>query len=311
MRNECLNSVLRLAKKNKKVIFIGSDLGAGVLSQFKKEIPNRFYMEGISEQHIIGMAAGMAKEGFIPYVNTIATFLTRRCFEQIAIDLCLHKLPVRLIGNGGGVVYAPLGPTHQAIEDVAIMKALPNMSVFAVSDKVEMKKLMDASLSWPYPMYIRLGKGGDEIISSKKKFKIGKNIIYFKPKKITIVSTGVTTQECIRVVNSLKKKNIDCGLIHVHTIKPFDKKNFIKDIKNSSYIFTVEEHLSSGGLGGVISEIISENNFSICKQVFRMGIEDKFVDRYGSQQELFSYLDIDAASIEKKILKIIKMKNEN
>lgn len=206
MRNECLNSVLRLAKKNKKVIFIGSDLGAGVLSQFKKEIPNRFYMEGISEQHIIGMAAGMAKEGFIPYVNTIATFLTRRCFEQIAVDLCLHKLPVRLIGNGGGVVYAPLGPTHQAIEDIAIMRALPNMSVFAVSDKVEMKKLMDASLSWPYPMYIRLGRGGDEIISSKKKFKIGKNIIYFKPKKITIVSTGVTTQECIRVVNSLKKK---------------------------------------------------------------------------------------------------------
>ena len=189
-------------------------------------------MEGISEQHIIGMAAGMAKEGFIPYVNTIATFLTRRCFEQLAIDVCLHNLPVRLIGNGGGVVYAPLGPTHQAIEDIAIMRSLPNMTVFAVSDKVEMKKLMDATISWPYPMYIRLGRGGDEIISNKKKFKIGKHIIYFKPQAITLVSTGVATQECIKVVESLKKDNIECGLIHVDTIKPCDKKKFNKDIED-------------------------------------------------------------------------------
>ncbi len=309
MRNECLNSIYRLAKKNKKVIFIGSDLGAGVLAEFKKKISNRFYMEGISEQHIIGMAAGMAKEGFIPYVNTIATFLTRRCFEQIAIDVCLHNLPVRLIGNGGGVVYAPLGPTHQAIEDIAIMRSLPNMTVFAVSDKVEMKKLMDATISWPYPMYIRLGRGGDEIISNKKKFKIGKHIIYFKPKAITLVSTGVATQECIKVVESLKKDNIECGLIHVHTIKPFDKKKFIKDIDSSKYIFTVEEHLSSGGLGGIVSEIVSEKKFSTSKRVFRIGIEDKFVNRYGSQQELFAHLKIDAKAIKKTILK--KLKNED
>ena len=308
MRKECLDSVFRLAKKNKKIVFIGSDLGAGVLNDFKKKIPERFFMEGISEQHIIGMAAGMAKEGFIPYVNTIATFITRRCFEQIAIDLCLHNLPVRLIGNGGGVVYAPLGPTHQAIEDIAIMRLLPNMSVFAVSDKVEMKKLMDASVNWPYPMYIRLGRGGDEIISKKQKFQIGKNITYFKPKKITIVSTGVTTQECIKVVKSLKKRGIECGLIHVHTIKPFDKKKFIKDISQSKYIFTVEEHLSSGGLGGIVSEVISENEFNINKQIIRIGIEDKFVNRYGSQQELFSYLKINAKNIEKTILKKISNK---
>tara|TARA_B110000259_G_C14017483_1_gene401861 strand:+ start:90 stop:1016 length:927 start_codon:yes stop_codon:yes gene_type:complete len=308
MRKECLDSVFRLAKKNKKIIFIGSDLGAGVLNEFKKKIPERFFMEGISEQHIIGMAAGMAKEGFIPYVNTIATFITRRCFEQIAIDLCLHNLPVRLIGNGGGVVYAPLGPTHQAIEDIAIMRSLPNMSVFAVSDKVEMKKLMDASVNWPYPMYIRLGRGGDEIISKKQKFQIGKNITYFKPKKITIVSTGVTTQECIKVVKSLKKRGIECGLIHVHTIKPFDKKKFVKDISQSKYVFTVEEHLSNGGLGGIVSEVVSENEFNINKQIIRIGIEDKFVNRYGSQQELFSYLKINAKNIEKTILKKISNK---
>ncbi|MEI6790888.1 MAG: transketolase, partial [Myxococcaceae bacterium] len=126
-----LDSIYDLAKKDERVIFIGSDLGPTVLSNMKKEMPSRFFMEGISEQHIIGMAAGLAMEGFIPYVNTIATFLTRRCYEQIALDLCLQDLPVRLIANGAGAVYAPLGPTHLAIEDFAIMRALPNMTVLA------------------------------------------------------------------------------------------------------------------------------------------------------------------------------------
>ncbi len=118
MRKTSLNSVYELARKDERVLFIGSDLSPGVLDEFKKNIPERFFMEGIAEQYIIGMAAGLAFDGFIPYVNTIAVFLTRRCFEQVAIDLCLHDLPVRLIGNGGGLVYAPLGPTHQAIEDI-------------------------------------------------------------------------------------------------------------------------------------------------------------------------------------------------
>ena len=118
MRKTSLSMVYELAKKNENVLFIGSDLGPGVLQEFKEKIPEQFFMEGIAEQHIIGMAAGLAFDGFIPYVNTIATFLTRRCFEQIAMDLCLHDLPVRLIANGGGLVYAPLGPTHIAIEDI-------------------------------------------------------------------------------------------------------------------------------------------------------------------------------------------------
>ena len=156
MRKTSLNTIHELAKEDERVIFIGSDLGAGVLDEFKANIPERFFMEGIAEQHIIGMAAGLAMDGFIPYVNTIATFLTRRCFEQIAVDLCLHDLPVRLIANGGGYVYAPLGPTHQAIEDISIMRSLPNMIVIAPCDAVEMKKIINATLDYPHPIYIRL-----------------------------------------------------------------------------------------------------------------------------------------------------------
>jgi transketolase len=131
MRKTSLNTVYELAKNDERIVFIGSDLGPGVLDEFKKNIPNRFFMEGVSEQHIIGMAAGMAMNGFIPYINTIATFLTRRCFEQIVVDLCMQNLPVRLIGSGGGGVYAPLGSTHLAIEDLSIMRTLPNMTVIA------------------------------------------------------------------------------------------------------------------------------------------------------------------------------------
>jgi len=139
--------------------------GAGTLRAMSKEFPKRHLIEGISEAHIIGMSAGLAMEGFVPYVNTIATFLTRRCYEQVAVDLCLHNLPVRLIANGGGLVYAPLGPTHQAIEDIAIMRALPNMTVVCPCDADEAARLMEQTLDWTGPIYIRLGKGGDAIVS--------------------------------------------------------------------------------------------------------------------------------------------------
>ena len=142
MRKTCLDVVYELAKQDERVVFIGSDLGAGTLDQFRDEMPDRFFMEGVSEQNLIGMAAGLALEGFIPYVNTIATFITRRCYEQLAVDLCLHNLPVKLIANGGGLVYAPLGPTHLAIEDMAILRALPRMTVLAPCDKEEMARLV-------------------------------------------------------------------------------------------------------------------------------------------------------------------------
>ena len=178
MRKTSLDSVYELAKKDDRVIFIGSDLGPGLLDEMKKEMPERYYMEGVSEQYIIGMAAGLAMEGYIPYINTIATFLTRRCYEQVALDLCLQDLPVRLIASGGGVVYAPLGPTHLAIEDIGIMRALPNMTVVAPCDAEEMKRFMAQTLDWPHPIYIRLGKGGDKVVSKEEHgFKIGKAIL--------------------------------------------------------------------------------------------------------------------------------------
>src|SRR5947207_8771208 len=205
MRKRSLDMVHALARRDERVVFIGSDLSPNLLGEMKKEYPSRYYMEGISEANVIGMAAGMAMEGFIPYVNTIATFITRRCYEQVAVDLCLHDLPVRLIGNGGGYVYAPLGPTHQAIEDIAIMRALPHMTVTAVCDAEEMTRLMNASLDWPHPIYIRLGKGGDPVVSKPENgFAIGRAIEMGNgtggDAEVLVVSTGIATTQALEAV---------------------------------------------------------------------------------------------------------------
>ncbi len=305
MRKTCLNTVYDLAKKDKKIVFIGSDLGPGVLDDFKKNIPNRFIMEGVSEQSIIGISAGLAMEGFKPYVNTIATFLTRRCFEQIVIDLCLHNLPVRLIGNGGGLVYAPLGPTHQAIEDISIMRTLPNMTILSPCDSVEMKKLVLKSSNYRNPIYFRLAKGGDEIVTSEKeKIDIGRGNLKIRPGKYLFITTGVMTQMAIKAARILKaEKNIKCGVLHLGTVKPLDKKILKFWIPRAKNIVTVEENVLNGGFGSSILEFVSDNFPQNLNKISRMGLSDKFITKYGTQELLLKHNKLTVKNLINKILK--------
>src|SRR3974390_349485 len=228
MRKTCIDMVYELAKIDPRVVFIGSDLSPGLLAPMQRDMPERYYMEGVTEANVIGMAAGMAMDGKLPYVNTIATFITRRCYEQVAIDLCLHELPVRLIGNGGGLVYAPLGPTHLAIEDIAIMRALPNMTVTAVCDAKEMVRLMNCTLDWPHPIYIRLAKGGDPVVSREELgFAIGKAIPMRRARSkrsAVLMSTGVMTTNSLAEADLLVKAGIFISVVHFHTVKPLDEE---------------------------------------------------------------------------------------
>jgi len=298
VRKTSLECVYQLAKTDERVIFIGSDLGVGVLDDMRKQFPDRWFMEGISEQHIIGMAAGLALEGFIPYVNTIATFLTRRCYEQLVIDVGLHRLPLRLIGNGGGAVYAPLGPTHQAIEDLAIMRAIPNMTVVAPCDSLEMERLMLATLSWPDPIYIRLAKGGDKIISEKTQdFQIGKGVPFRSPGEVLFVTTGVMTQRALTASNLLSADGISCGVLHMHTIKPLDEETLIEMASNVSTVVTVEEHQRTGGLGTVVLETLSDAGCISPPKVIRLGIGESFSDEYGSQNSLLESWGLDVNAL--------------
>lgn len=309
MRKTSLDMVHRLAKKDSRVIFVGSDLGSGVLDDMREEMPNRWFMEGISEQHIIGMAAGLAIEGYLPYVNTIATFLTRRCYEQLVVDVGLHCAPVRLIGNGGGVVYAPLGPTHQAIEDIGIMRMIPNMTVVAPCDALEMERLMEATLDWPLPIYIRLAKGGDEIVShGASEFKIGKSIVYRQADDILLVSTGIMTQRALQVANILSSHGVEVSVLHVHTLKPFDCQSLLELSVKSKLIFTLEEHKRDGGLGTIVLETMADAGASRVEKIIRMGLPDRFSIEYGSQDHLLDLarLDVDSLVVDiKKELTII------
>lgn len=287
MRKMCLEAVYELACQDERVFFIGSDLGIGTLQKFKDEMPERFFMEGISEANMIGMAAGLAMEGKIPYVNTIATFLTRRCFEQVVIDLGLHNLRVRLIGNGGGLVYAPLGPTHEAIEDIAIMRAIPNMTVIAPADAQEMRRAMLQTLDYPGPVYIRVAKGGDPVVTDERvSFRIGKALPMREGTDALIVTTGITLRNGLEAADQLKQEGIQSAVVHVPTIKPLDVKTIKKYAADASVIVTVEEHSIVGGLGGAVAEMIGEANFSSPKRFKRIGIPDVFADRYGSQASL-------------------------
>ena len=302
MRRTCLASVYELAQHDERIVFIGSDLGPGVLDEMKTEMPGRWFMEGISEQNMIGMAAGLAMEGYIPYVNTIATFITRRCYEQVALDLCLHNLPVRLIGNGGGLVYAPLGPTHLAIEDMAIMRSLPNMTVVAPTDADEMRRFMEMTPDHPGPVYIRLAKGGDEIVSRDEDgFQIGKAILLRDPAEVLIVATGVMVNRVLAAAEALSEKEIGCGVLNMHTVKPLDTEQLLELVSKVRLVVTVEEHTLPGGLGSAVVETLADHLGTSQPAILRLGIPDTFAAEYGSQDSLLETYGLQPDGIATRI----------
>ena len=296
MRTKCLNMVHTLARKDARITFIGSDLGVKSLSDMQTELPDRFVMEGINEANAVGMAAGMALEGRVVYVNTIATFIVRRALEQVCVDLCMHKVAVRLIGNGGGLVYAPLGATHLAVEDIALMRALPNMTVVCPCDADEMARLIPQTVDWPGPIYIRLAKGYDPVVSKASLgFIIGKAILYRQGMDLLLVTTGVTLQQAVAAADTLFARGIEAGIVHLHTIKPLDSEILLSAASQAKAVITVEEHSLMGGLGSAVAEVLLEGG--VFRPFKRLGIPDIFPDYYGTQLEIMQRLGIDAQGI--------------
>lgn len=291
MRRTCLRMVYELAKQDERIVFIGSDLGAGVLEDFAREMPDRFFMEGIGEANMVGMAAGLALSGKIVYCHTIATFLTRRAFEQVALDVGLHRANVRLIGAGGGAVYAPLGPTHLATDDIALMRTIPGMTIVAPCDAVEMEHLMPQTVDHQGPIYLRLGRGGDPIVSERWKSDIG--LVMFirgDNSDVLLVSTGTTTQVALAAA-----KEIGASVLHVATVKPFHPWSLLNCIETAQSVITIEDHGIIGGLGSAVAEVLAESGY---KGSFkRIGYPDVFPRGYGTQDEMRERYGLTAEAI--------------
>lgn len=279
MRKACFDMIYKLAKKDERIVYIGSDVGAGTLQKMKEEMPSQFFMEGIQEQNIIGMATGLALSGKIVYVNTLACFITRRCYEQVYLDVGLHNANVRLLGNGGGLVYAPLGPTHIACDDIALMRNIPNMTVIAPADAEEMKRLMPQTVDYQGPIYIRFAMGGDPIVS-KSPFKMGETQVMKKGSRAIVFSTGTTAKIAMGVD--------DVTVVHCPTLKPLDML-----CVTHKKIITVEEHSLIGGLGDAVRGFYSS--------VEKIALPDIYIDRYGSQESLMKYYGITTEAIENAI----------
>jgi transketolase len=305
MRQAALKQVHELAKKDGRVVFVGSDLGAGILEEMKFEFPQRFFMEGISEQHMVGFSAGLAKEGFVPYLNTIGTFFIRRAYEQIAIDVALHNLPVRILASGGGMVYAPLGPTHTAIEDFSLMLSIPNIKVFAPADAIEMLDVLNVSLSDPAPMYIRIAKGGEKIVTNlQSRDPYMPKVFGELNSLVTICTTGVVLQHALEAQEILKSINIQASVIHFPFLNNLNISKFMVNFKNAKIIIVAEEHIPRGGLFTQLLIEFYRKKLST-KNVTHFSLPENFSHNYGSQLDHFSSNSLTGTEIADYVINVL------
>ena len=291
-------------RENKNIYFLTGDLGFNAIEEIEKDFPERFIDVGIAEQNMIGIAAGLALQGKKVYIYSIVPFVTMRCFEQIRNDICYHNLDVTILGIGAGMSYGILSSTHFALEDVAILRSLPNMNIFSPADEIEAVLGTKFMKNYHHPMYLRVGKREEPIVYDKPyDFKFGKGVVLKKGKDTTIFASGPIISEVLGAVKTLK--NIDAGVVDIHTIKPIDKELIIKESRGKKTVFTVEEHGVIGGLGSAVSEIISE--YLPGTRVIRIGTPDKFVKEVGSQAYLRKIYGID----EEGLIATIKSKIKN
>ncbi len=313
MRNKFADVIYNIGKKNKKICALVADISpAGSMQKFRNEYPERFINCGVAEQSMIGIAAGMALRGFRPFCYTIATFALYRPFEMIRVDLAYQKLPVTVIGMGAGLIYSTLGSTHQSFEDISIASSIPNMQVLAPCDPLEMEEATRwCAIKNKGPVYMRLGKAGEPILTKKveENFLFGK-IRYLKKsknKKIAIISYGTIMKMAIEIGEKLKKLKIDSSIISCHTLKPLDKKGIIKMLKNYDNIVVIEENVFSGSLSAAIKNL--NDDLKIKKSnIICFNCKDKFFHFYGSYEELLSKHGISKDLIIKKILKLKNIK---
>lgn len=289
-----------LGMENKKVVVLDADLYNSTKTEyFKEKFQDRFINLGIAEADMIGTAAGLATCRKIPYASTFAAFATGRVYDQIRTSIAYPKLNVKICATHAGITVGEDGATHQMLEDINLMRGLPNMVVMSTSDDLETKWAVKEIAKYNGPVYLRLSRYKvPKIYDEKNKFEIGKGIQIGDGKDATIFATGVTVNEALEAKKILKEKDIDVRVVDIHTIKPIDKELIIKCAKETNKLISVEDHNVIGGLGTAISEVLTEK----CpKKLVRMGIEDTF-GKSGRAEDLMKYYGIDSNAIAEEII---------
>ena len=297
MRSACSDAIYEVGRANQNVIAITADQDK-TFDRFKQEIPERFITTGISEPNMVGMAAGLAHGGKIPYVTSIAGILVLRAAEQIKDDVCYNQLPVRIVGHGAGISYGPLGPTHHSITDLALLRALPGMTVIAPADAIETAKAVKASVSYPGPIYIRIGTGDDPVVydSADYEFQIGRPVVLRQGGDVVIFAIGACILSALQAADLLADEGLTTTVVNVHTLKPLDAECILRHAAGAAAIVSVEEHNHHGGLGAALAEVLVGR---ISAPMKILGIPDKF-SLVASRETLYQQYQLDAPGVAKQ-----------
>ena len=289
-----------LGKENENIVVLDADLsGATKTKIFAKRFPERFFNIGIAEQDMVGTAAGMSTMGKIPYLSTFAVFAAGRAYDQIRNSICYPNLNVKICATHSGVTVGEDGATHQMLEDLSMMRTLPNMTVLSTSDDTQTKWAVKEISKINGPVYLRLCRLASPVIYEENtEFEIGKAHQFGAGVDVAVIATGVVVSEALKAKEELKKQGIDIRVIDMHTIKPIDKDIIIKAAKEVRKIITIEDHSVIGGLGSAVCEVLSEEYPT---KVIRMGIKDTF-GKSGKAEELMKYFNITAEDIINKII---------
>ncbi len=288
-------ALAELGEKNPNIVVLDSDLaGATKTGIFAKKFPNRFFDMGIAEADMIGTAAGLATAGKIPFAASFAAFVTGRCYDQIRSSVCYPKLNVKLCGTHAGITVGEDGATHQMLEDISLMRGLPNMTVFTPSDDTSAKWAVSEAAKINGPVYIRLARYSTPVIYDvNSNFELGKAMVHGEGTDATVFATGVVVSEVLKAKELLEKEGINIRVVDMLSIKPIDKEIIIKSAKETKHLITIEDHSIIGGLGSSVAEVLSEE---LPTKLIRLGMKDEF-GQSGKAKELLEHYKLDSKSI--------------
>jgi transketolase len=301
VRTAFVKRLYTLAEEDPRINLLVGDLGFGVVTDFARDFPDQFLNVGVAEQNMTGIAAGMALSGKIVFTYSIGNFPTLRCLEQIRNDICYHNANVKIVPVGGGLAYGALGSTHHATEDIAIMRALPNMIVVAPGDPVEADCATFALANHSGPGYLRLGRAGEPHIHTNRiNFELGKAIQLRDGGDVTLIATGSILYNAVVVADRLEKHGIQARVLSMHTIKPIDVEALKSAVEETAAIITLEEHSIVGGLGSAVLEKLSEAGI-LRVPVRRIGLPPKFISEVGKQAYLWDIYGLSLAKLAESI----------